>query len=237
MQFKSANDISQQWIKFLVYGHSGVGKTVLAATMPNVLLISAEAGTLSLKSSNLAKVYGDDVEYTADVPIVEVRTIDELLNVGKWLATSDETKQFESVALDSISEIAEIYLRDNLKKVPDPRQAYGKMAQEVMGVIEAFKRLPKHIYFAAKAERSKDSVTGMQLNGPAFPGQQLANDVPYQFDYVFKLDVGQNPETKENYRYLQTQPDNQSKAKSRGGNIEAMEYPHLSMIINKIHNS
>lgn len=237
MQFKSANDISQQWIKFLVYGHSGVGKTVLAATMPNVLLISAEAGTLSLKSSNLAKIYGDSVEYTSDVPIVEVRTIDELLNVGKWLATSDEAKQFESVALDSISEIAEIYLRDNLKKVPDPRQAYGKMAQEVMGVIEAFKRLPKHIYFAAKAERSKDNVTGMQLNGPAFPGQQLANDVPYQFDYVFKLDVGQNPETKENYRFLQTQPDNQNKAKSRGGNIEAMEYPHLGMIINKIHNS
>lgn len=237
MQFKSANDISQQWIKFLVYGHSGVGKTVLAATMPNVLLISAEAGTLSLKSSNLAKVYGDGVEYTTEVPIVEVRTIDELLNVGKWLATSDEAKRFESVALDSISEIAEIYLRDNLKKVPDPRQAYGKMAQEVMGVIEAFKRLPKHIYFAAKAERSKDSVTGMQLNGPAFPGQQLANDVPYQFDYVFKLDVGQNPETKENYRFLQTQPDNQNKAKSRGGNIEAMEYPHLGMIINKIHSS
>ena len=237
MQFKSANDISQQWLKFLVYGHSGVGKTVLASTMPNILLISAEAGTLSLKSSNLARIYGDSVEYTSDVPIVEVRTIDELLNVGKWLATSDEAKRFESVALDSISEIAEIYLRDNLKKVPDPRQAYGKMAQEVMGVIEAFKRLPKHIYFAAKAERSKDSVTGMQLNGPAFPGQQLANDVPYQFDYVFKLDVGQNPETKENYRYLQTQPDNQNKAKSRGGNIEAMEYPHLGMIINKIHNS
>lgn len=237
MQFKSANDISQQWLKFLVYGHSGVGKTVLAATMPNVLLISAEAGTLSLKSSNLAKIYSDGTEYTADVPIVEVRTIDELLSVGKWLATSDEAKQFDSVALDSISEIAEIYLRDNLKKVPDPRQAYGKMAQEVMGVIEAFKRLPKHIYFAAKAERSRDSVTGMQLNGPAFPGQQLANDVPYQFDYVFKLDVGQNPETKENYRYLQTQPDNQNKAKSRGGNIEAMEYPHLGMIIDKIHSS
>lgn len=237
MQFKSANDISQQWIKFLVYGHSGVGKTVLAATMPNVLLISAEAGTLSLKTSNLFKIYGDSVEYNPDVPIIEVRTIDELLNVGKWLATSDEAKQFDSVALDSISEIAEIYLRDNLKRSPDPRQAYGKMAQEVMGVIEAFKRLPKHIYFAAKVDRYKDGITGMQLNGPGFPGQQLSGDVPHQFDYVFKLDVGQNPETKENYRYLLTQPDNQNKAKSRGGSIDVMEYPHLGMIVNKIHNS
>ena len=200
MQFKSANDISQQWIKFLVYGQSGVGKTVLASTLPNVLMISAEAGTLSLKSSNLVKVYGDSVEYTADVPIVEARTIDELLQIGKWLATSDEAKQFESVALDSISEIAEIYLRDNLKRSPDPRQAYGKMAQEVMGVIEAFKRLPKHIYFAAKMERAKDGVTGMMFNAPSFPGQQLSTDVPHQFDYVFKLDIGQNTDTKDNYR-------------------------------------
>lgn len=237
MQFKSANDISQQWIKFLVYGHSGVGKTVLAATLPDVVLISAEAGTLSLKSSNLSKIYTNGESYSADVPIIEVRTIDELLEVGKWLAKSPEAQKFQSVALDSISEIAEIYLRDNLKKVPDPRQAYGKMAQEVMGVIEAFKRLPKHIYFAAKSERVKDVETGMTLNGPAFPGQQLSNDVPYQFDYVFQLGVTQNPETKENYRFLQTQPDNRSKAKSRGGNIEAMEYPHLGMIIDKIHAS
>ena len=53
----SDKEVANNGIKMLVYGDSGIGKTVLAATMPNVVMISAESGPLSLQKSNLEKLY------------------------------------------------------------------------------------------------------------------------------------------------------------------------------------
>ena len=43
-------------VKILCYGEAGVGKTVLLATLPRPVLISAESGTLSLQVQNLDRV-------------------------------------------------------------------------------------------------------------------------------------------------------------------------------------
>ena len=57
--------------------------------------------------------------------------------------------------------------------------------------------------------------------------------IPYIFDEVFAMRIGQDPETKTNYRYLQTQPDIQYGAKDRSDNLVAVEYPDLTAIIQK----
>ena len=68
-----------------------------------------------------------------------------------WLTQSDEAKGFESVALDSISEIAEVVLNAEKKATKDPRQAYGAMQEQMADIIRAFRDLPgRHVYMSAK---------------------------------------------------------------------------------------
>ena len=55
-------------VKVLVYGKAGVGKTVLCATAPKPVIISAEAGLLSLQG--------------ADIPVIEVKNIEDLVEIA-----------------------------------------------------------------------------------------------------------------------------------------------------------
>ena len=87
---------------------------------------------------------------------------------------------------------------------------------------------------SAKMARNKDEATGVTAYGPSMPGSKLGPELPYFFDEVFKLGVGKDQNTQQNFRYLLTQPDIQNIAKDRSGMLEQMEYPHLGTLINKI---
>jgi hypothetical protein len=206
-------------VKILTYGGAGAGKTRLCATAPQPVIISAEAGLLSLR------------QY--DIPVITVGSIDEVGEAYAMLA-GDEGKQFDSICLDSISEIAETCLTAEKASKPDPRQAYGEMADRMTQLVRAFRDLPeKHVYISAKQDRQKDDTTGGMLYGPATPGQKLASGLPYLFDEVFCLrvetDADGNPQ-----RWLQTQPDQQFIAKDRSGALNQYEPPDLAAVINKI---
>lgn len=211
---------AENGVKCAVYGGAGVGKTVLIATAPNPFLISAEGGTLSLNQVH--------------VPFVEVKDLATLTAAYQYFANSQEARQFWTVGLDSVSEIAEVVLANELKNNKDPRKAYGEMANQMMTIFRAFRDLPqRHVVFSAKMSRLTDQTSGGMLWGPMMPGQQLDQQLPYMFDELFHLgvyrDVNQTP-----YRALRTQPDNQYQAKDRSGRLDAWEQPNLTAVFNKI---
>lgn len=222
-------------IKVMVYGGSGVGKTVLAATMPSPIMLSAEAGALSIMPQNIARLYGVNTSgITYNMPMIEIATVDDLTEAYKWLLNSKEAWQFQSVAIDSLSEIAEVVLNNAKRQVKDPRQAYGELIEKMETAIRAFRDLPgRNVYMSAKMEPSKDEMTGIVKYGPAMPGSKLGNKLPYFFDEVFRLGVNKTPQG-ETYRFLQTQPDLQYEAKDRSGVLQPVEPPHLTYIFNKI---
>jgi len=222
-------------VKILVYGRSGVGKTVLCATAPAPLLISAESGLLSLTHSNIARVYGEGTEGVSySLPVVTIRDVAGLVDTYNWLSSSAEAKQYQTVCLDSLTEIAETVLTHAKSQVKDPRQAYGELIEKMTGVIRSFRDLPgKHVYMSAKQEKVQDSDTGLQLYGPSMPGNKLAQGLPYFFDEVACLRIGKTSDGKP-YRYLQTAPDPQYEAKDRSGALDPIEYPHLGYIFRKI---
>lgn len=213
-----------QGLKLTVYGNAGSGKTTLCATTgaPTVIL-SAEAGLLSLRHT--------------DIPVIEVKTMQDVQDAYQFLLSSPEGQQFEWVCLDSISEIAEVVLNAEKKATRDPRQAYGAL-QETMGeMIRAFRDLPgRNVYFSAKMERIKDEATGGLLFGPSLPGQKLGQSLPYFTDLVFPLRVI-NDEEGNSVRWLQTQPDHQHIAKDRSGALDAFEAPDLAAIAAKVRQS
>jgi phage nucleotide-binding protein len=219
INLRSTKGLHTNGVKLLVYGNAGAGKTSLIPTLPNPIVLSAEGGLLSIAD--------------ADVPFVEVSSYESLMEAYAWLTQSAEAKGFDSVALDSISEIAEVVLNYEKKIAKDPRQAYGAMQEQMTDLIRAFRDLPnKHVYFTAKCEKSTDE-TGRLLYAPSMPGNKTGQQLPYFFDEVLALrvekDADGNPQ-----RALMCDSDGIWQAKDRSGKLSTWEAPDLGAIIAKI---
>jgi phage nucleotide-binding protein len=219
INLRSTGGLSANGVKMLVYGNAGSGKTSLIPTLPNPVVLSAEGGLLSIQG--------------ADVPFIEINSMATLMEAYTWLTESDEAKQFESVALDSISEIGEVVLAEELKKNKDGRAAYGELNTVMASMIRAFRDLPnKHVYFTAKCDKSQDE-TGRMLYAPSMPGKSLSMQIPYFFDLLLALRVEKDQEGNAQ-RALMCDSDGIWQAKDRSGKLDTWEAPDLGAIITKI---
>lgn len=219
IKLKTTSDIGFNKICTLVYGQSGAGKTSLIPTLPNPVVLSAEGGLLSIKD--------------AAVPFIEIATMADLREAYSWLTESAEAKPFQSVALDSISEVAEVVLAAELTVNKDGRAAYGEMNRSMSELIRAFRDLPgRHVYMSAKLEKAQDEM-GRMLYSPSMPGKSLTQQLPYFFDFVFPLRVERDAEGN-TQRALMTDGDGLWLAKSRSQRLDAWEAPDLGAIIAKI---
>lgn len=218
IQLKSTRGLHAQGVKLLVYGQAGAGKTSLIKTLPDPVVLSAEGGLLSIAD--------------ADIPFVEINSMQSLEEALAW-CTSDEAGQFKSIALDSISEIAEVCLSHEKRIAKDPRQAYGAMQDAMAYIIRAFRDLPgKHVYFSAKLEKTQDEM-GRILYAPSMPGNKTGQALPYYFDEVLALRVEKDADG-QTQRALMCDSDGLWTAKDRSGKLEAWEAPDLGAIIAKI---
>jgi len=216
---KRTKDAHANGVKLLVYGAAGSGKTTLVRTLPNPIIISAEAGLLSLVGE--------------DLPYLEVESMASLKDAFAWLASSEEARDFASVAIDSISEIAEVVLNYEKKIAKDPRQAYGAMQEQMTDLIRAFRDLPgRHVYMSAKLEKSTDEL-GKVFYAPSMPGNKTGQALPYFFDEVLALRVEKDAEGVPQ-RGLMCATDGLWSAKDRSGRLDAWEAPDLGAVIAKI---
>lgn len=213
--------LSADGVSILGYGQAGAGKTTLIKTLPDPIILSAEGGLLSIQQ--------------ADLPYIEVASMADLQEAYQWLISSDEAKQFASVALDSISEIAEVVLDAEKKAAKDPRQAYGAMQEQMAGIIRSFRDMPgKHVYFSAKLEKSQDEM-GRVLYAPSMPGNKTGQALPYFFDEVLALRVEKDADGA-TQRALMCDSDGLWLAKDRSGKLDTWMAPDLGEIIRRITN-
>lgn len=219
INLKRSSALSMSGVKLLVYGQAGAGKTSLIPTLPAPIVLSAEGGLLSIAG--------------ADVPYIEIASMGDLMEAYKWLSESAEAAQYQSVALDSISEVAEVVLNAEKKASKDPRQAYGAMQEQMADIIRAFRDLPgRHVYMSAKLEKTQDEM-GRVLYAPSMPGNKTGQQLPYFFDEVLALRVERDAEGN-TQRALMCDSDGLWLAKDRSGKLETWEAPDLGAIINKI---
>jgi phage nucleotide-binding protein len=214
--------IQQNGLKVLVYGQPGSGKTMLAATTGGrPLIISAEAGLLSLAGR--------------DIDVVEAQNMESLREIYEYLSKNGDDNKYDWIVLDSISEVAEVVLANEKTVAKDPRQAYGALADTMAMLLRAFRDLPRNVYMSAKLERTKDDATGAMLFSPTMPGLKLGQLLPYLFDEVFVLRVEKDAEGNPQ-RWLQTVGDHQYVAKDRSGKLDPFELPNLSDVATKIRS-
>ena len=215
IQLKSTGELGNQGLKVLVYGQAGCGKTTLSKTLPTPVVLSAEGGLLSLKDDN--------------IPFIEIKSMTDLHEAYEWVSKS---KDYESVVLDSISEIAEVVLSHEKKINKDGRAAYGEMDVQLSEIIRAFRDLNMHVLMTAKLEKQQDEM-GRMLYFPSLPGNKTAQKLPYFFDEVLALRIEKDEDGK-TQRALMCDSDGLWLAKDRSGKLSAWESPDLGEIIAKV---
>ena len=218
INIQNTQDLPASAIKGVVYGPAGWGKTVLCSTAPTPLIISAEMGLLSLR--------GLDVDY------VEVHSIEEIGEAFLMIA-EPETCQYETVCLDSVSDVAECMLAELKPQFTDKRQAYGEMADKMLKLLRALRNLSHiNVIVTAKARHIVSDI-GVSSFVPSCPGQVLPEAIPYIFDLMMPIKIGKL-EDGSTYRFLQTQPSLKWAAKDRSGLLDPVEEPNLAKLFYKI---
>lgn len=213
MQFTTTSAVAQSGgKKIVVYGLSGVGKTRLARTIGNSVIISAENGLLSLAGDN--------------IPAILVSTPEDVIGAYKWLL-ADAGRTFTTVFVDSISDIAEVAQRGYMAMHKDIRKAIGESNQFIFELIRNFRDMPHNVVFIAK----ESSKTGTAA--PMLPSSGVTDNFSYYFDVVARMKNVQTEEGK-TASVLQCVGSFDTLAKDRSGKLAEIEPANISHIIRKL---
>lgn len=220
-QLRPASQLAQNFgCKSVVYGSPGTGKTPIIQTAPRPLLLAVEPGLLSMRKAD-------------NVPTWEGYTVEKIMEFFDWLFKSKEADNFDTVGIDSGSQMAEIILTQELARNKDGRKAYGEMSRRVMEIFNALYYLRnKHIYLIAK-EGTVDEG-GVTKRRPYFPGQDLNVKVPHLFDLIAHLGRVRLPELQmQEVVAFRTRGTVDVMARDRSGMLMEFEPPNLTDIFTK----
>lgn len=235
IEITSANNLAKtKGIKCLVYGESGLGKTMLAATAKNCVVISIEPGTLSLVSENIKRVFGEDKgDINYNPAIIQAQTLGQAEEALGW-ALSKEAEAYDTIVIDSLTEYGRLLLSDATERLKDGRQIYGDVQTKLLDMLYTIKHSEgKNFVIIAHARWYDATDNDVEICGPALPGKQLGRSSPHEFDEVFQIAQAKNKEGKLK-RYLKTEKDDYGYAKDRSGALNKKERPHLDNIFKKI---
>lgn len=223
MNLKDLKPLSQMakryGAKCIVYGSPGCGKTPIIVTAPRPIVCVVEPGLLSAR----AKVFDS-------VPGFEADTAAKIKDFFKWICESKEANAFDTIGLDSATQMAEIILKEEIKNNKDGRRAYGEMARTVKDIFDKLYYLEsKHIYLIAK-QGEDDTI---KKKKPYFPGQELNVYVPHLFDEILQLGFHQIPGQLQPIQSFRCKESFDAIVRDRSANLSEFEPPDLTHIFNK----
>lgn len=231
-QLKPASQLARRYgVKSIVFGAPGCGKTPLINSAPRPVLLATEPGLLSMRGSN--------------VPVWEAYTAPLIAEFFEWFFKSKEATNFDTLGIDSISNVAEIILADELVKQKHGMKAYGNMSERVMKIANDLYYFPqKHIVMIAKqgtAENGRQTILQggeviyepIMQKRPFFPGKDLNVKIPHLFDNVLHLAEASIPGQPKPVSALRTKEIPEVFARNRLGNLNELEPPDLNGLFAK----
>lgn len=204
-------------VKALVYGDPGSGKTPALNTAPRPILCACEPGMGSMRKSN--------------VPAWEAYTPPRVHEFFEWFFKSREADNFDTLGIDSTSQLAEIVLAAEMPRHKDPRKAYGEMSRYVAEKLTALYFLKnKHVYLIAKKMVFEDH--GAARAKPWFPGKDLMMKIPHLYDEILHMEKVIAPDGKM-YPCFRTKDNGLVLARDRGGQLDELEPTDLTALFTK----
>lgn len=232
---KPAHQLAEKYgAKIVVFGGPGSGKTPLSTTAPNPILIATEPGLLSLRGHTIATI--------------EAHTRKQIDDIVKWCCESKESSAFQTLVIDSLSNLSEIILDDEQSKNSHGLKAYGNMASAVLAICNRlFYLQSKHVVMIAKQAMVENGRQQVRMNGetmiepilqkrPYFPGKDLNIKVPHLFDSVFHMGLANLQSTNTAYKVnaIRTRETEEIFARDRSGRLSEIEEPNLTQIFGKM---
>lgn len=182
-------------LSLLVHGNAKSGKSTLAATSPKpCLYFDVEGGTRFLRIN--ATVWdpnlGGPPEYDGswDTCVVKVREYDDVVKAYAWLQAGRHP--FESVVIDSISELQQRLVDKVTNRDQANQQDWGTILRSFMGMMRDFRDLTEHpikplksVMLVAMSRRTDDGKLHPFAQG------QSSTMLPYVFDIIGAMHVQQ----------------------------------------------
>lgn len=170
-----------KFIKALVLGDPGSGKTLISSTFPNPLYASAEGGLMSIADR--------------DIPYVEIRSSDHLMQIKNSLDQDPETRAeilgfpVDTVVIDTIDEVQKILVAERLKATKNSAmqlQDWGWLSEQMRAIIRGFRNMPINVVFTCHLKEVTDGDTGRVSYAPGLQGS-IANDIAGYVDLSLLL--------------------------------------------------
>lgn len=251
------------YVKVLVYGDYGVGKTVMVGSsvdvdyMRDVLLINIEAGTKSIAKSGA-------VEHHDEISIVNVGNYEQFVYVYDWLHAyttardagdkerltkimsripgMDPRRKFRTVIIDSLSELESMNMSrilgsdmsDLLQDLPKTEFSdYGKNRNMMHKIIRAYRNLPMHVLVTCSAQWDQDEKK--KYGHTLNLTGKLSKDVQGFMDIVGFMQIVTDADGKR-VRRLNLQSSGQFDAKSRltPDNVRSIDEPSMSKLMSRL---
>ena len=212
---KPAKDFASTFgVKSVIYGPAGSAKTPTINTAPRPVLLATEPGLLSMRNSN--------------VPTWIAPTTAKIDEFMKWFEGSTEAKNYDTLAIDSVSQMCDIALGEAAKKHRHGLQQYGEMADYIMPYMERLYFMKgKHMFLIAKEETE---ATGFKR--PYFPGKVLPVQIPHRYDCILRLAKANIPGVGEQLAF-QCNGGYDTMARNRFGILADFEPPNFGDLVKK----
>lgn len=254
MRFTTTKSQDLTYIRALLIGDSGIGKTTSLLTLPTerTLIITGERGAIPLRKASYPAI---QVGSWADCKAAYLAIADP------DKCETDELKQAITsatvIAIDSLSEISAMCIRHIVEvdrralmnqrtkgKSETPTNVYEDLMQmedwglyrdRIKSMVSAFCHLPKHVIMTCLAGWTEDKRTGATYLAPGLNGK-AAREVPAFFDLVLSMisvEVA-GEDGKRNERRWQTYNDGRTIAKDSSGALEPLEETSWTKVFTKI---
>lgn len=174
------------YIRVLLYGEMGSGKTTVAATFPKPLFLNTDKG--------LRTIAGKDIPYIDFNPGRPV--YHKIIQILQDLQKGNlEGLEVQTVVIDGFTSLAELMLREivleNRVSVGDPTKEkalfddYGMLRQRMWSIATLLQSIPCHVVGTCWATIEKDEVSGQFIGRPEMVGKFRETLGGYFDEYYF----------------------------------------------------
>lgn len=206
----------------LAHGMGGAGKTrmtVSALDLGPVLHLDIEGGTMSIM---------DEISSGA-VQSMKIEKYEQFTNVMLELKSGKHS--FETLVVDSGTELQKLYLDMLGNKDMPTLQDYGKLSHETRKCLRFLRDLDMNLLYITLSKDEKDEQFGSIVRKPSLTGK-LPEEACGYMDIVLYLTTKEIDGQLE--RVAVTQPTERLYAKDRSGRLERYEKPDFTIIHHKI---
>lgn len=215
MKLLKSSDTGLSYIRALVHGDSGIGKTTSLGTLPEdgTIIAVGERGLIPLRTRNYA--------------VWPFKSWNDLRDLYAQFATPDAIKDEETkaivqgcrvLAIDSLSEVSDLCMKHIITEDrPDliaertagkratPKGVYADLMQledwnlyyqRIMSLLSSLCHLPCHIICTILSRWSKDGQGGDRQCLPGLAGQRAPPECPKLFDLVLHMQAATSEDGK-----------------------------------------